>query len=307
MTIEKSVELLVGSIEAKTRLDSYIAANSEVPRSKLSEETTSIYVNGQLIKKKSIAVKEGQIIKVDYVESFFDGVVPQDIELDIIYEDEDVLVLNKPQGLVVHPGNGNYEGTLVNALAHRYGDAFLASMDDVTRPGIVHRLDKDTSGVMVVALNPFSHKVLSEQFASHTVSKTYNAIAKGVFQRRYGELTTQIGRDSRDRKKFAVVPSGGKEAITKYQVLKQFDSYALVSVKILTGRTHQIRVHMKSLNHPLLGDVIYSSPDKNFPDATLMLHAKKLEFKHPRTKELMSFEASLPSRFEKVLTVLDAH
>lgn len=306
MQIERTVELVAGPQEEKCRLDAYIARSCGLSRALLTGGKAEIFIDDQPAKKSTV-VREGQQIRVVYTEMVFEDIEPQDIPLDIIYEDKDILVINKPQGLVVHPAPGNYDRTLVNALAFRYGTAFVDSMaldDDFSRPGIVHRLDKDTSGVMVVALNPQSHKSLGEQFALHTVRKTYFAIAKGVFSQTYGELRNNLGRDPKDRKKFAVT-ANGRFAHTIYQVEKQYPGYALCRVLILTGRTHQIRVHMSHIGHSILGDCIYSRPDRNFPDATLMLHAGKLELTHPVTGERLTFQSPLPERFTSVLTALD--
>lgn len=307
--IDSKIDSKVDSkIDSKVRVDAYIAAASGLSRSLVDGDGVEILIDGKPVKKSAL-VHDGDVITVSYIEDLFEDIVPQDIPLDVIYEDENMLVIDKPQGMVVHPAAGNHDGTLVNALAFRYGKGFVDSMtdgDDFTRPGIVHRLDKDTSGIMVVALNPQSHSALARQFASRTVSKTYSAICKGRFVRRAETIESCIGRDPRDRKRFAVVASGGRYACTKYQVVRQYDGYALCSISILTGRTHQIRVHMSHIGHGVLGDPIYGRPDRRFPEAALMLHARRLELDNPSTGERMKFESREPSRFESVLNALAA-
>ncbi|MDD3162975.1 MAG: RluA family pseudouridine synthase [Sphaerochaetaceae bacterium] len=306
MLIERTVELVAGPQSEKCRVDAYAASETGISRSRLSETTTLFIIDGKPVKKSTI-VQQGQSIQIKYTEMHFEDIIAQDIPLDVIYEDSDILVISKPQGMVVHPALGNYEDTLVNALAFRYGTDFVLSMqddDDITRPGIVHRLDKDTSGVMVIALSPESHRSLSAQFEAHSVCKTYMCICKGQFSKLSGDIKTFMGRDPGDRKRFAVTASG-KEAHTIYKVIRQYEGYALCQVNILTGRTHQIRVHMSYIGHSILGDPLYSRPDKRFTDASMMLHAAGLEIDHPRTGERMKFESPMPERFEKVLNALE--
>jgi len=308
MKIEKKLEL-VSKLEEKVRVDQFISLNSELTRSMLSDKNVIITIDGKKAKRSSM-VRCGQIVNVVFEQYIFDGVEKENIPLNVLYEDKDVLVINKEQGMVVHPAPGNFTGTLVNALAYRYGNEFVEEMredDDVTRPGIVHRLDKDTSGVMVIALNWKSHSNLSSQFASHTTEKIYNCIVKGVLFQKNGKIENFIGRNPRNRKTFSVVENEkkGKYALSYYRVIKQFKEYALVEVIIKTGRTHQIRVHMKHIGHPILGDSAYSKNDSAFPDASMMLHARSLSFTHPETGERMSFETELPERFNKILKALD--
>jgi 23S rRNA pseudouridine1911/1915/1917 synthase len=306
MVMNRELELIIGHQDQTCRLDAYVARITGLSRSLMTEGSTVFIIDGNTVKKSQTA-REGQKVLIKYCEMLFEDIVPQDIPLDVIYEDHDILVIDKPQGMVVHPALGNYEGTLVNALAFRYGDDFLKSMEmdgDISRPGIVHRLDKDTSGVMVVALNRESHAALSRQFAEHTVKKTYFCLCKGVFTPPCGELKTCIGRDPGDRKRFAV-KNEGRLAHTVYNVVEQYPNHALCSVSILTGRTHQIRVHMSYLGHSIVGDPLYSRPDGLFPDATMMLHSRRLEMTHPITGERIKFESPLPIRFEKALSVLD--
>jgi 23S rRNA pseudouridine1911/1915/1917 synthase len=307
-----NLEIPVGPLEQKTRLDAYVASHTTViGRSTLSLSTTTILLNGKP-EKKSKQVKEGDIISVSYSQEFFEGLKAQDLPLSVLYEDNDMLVLDKAQGMVVHPANGNYEGTVVNALLYRYGSSFTTSEEaqdeedeeilglqtETIRPGIVHRLDKDTSGVLVVARTRESHRNLSAQFKDHTTEKWYIAIAKGVFSNKQGKLVTNLSRDKRDRKKFAVCPEGeGKTAETHYVVLKQYKNFALLRIQILTGRTHQIRVHMASLGHPLIGDVIYGKND----GTTLMLHALNLKLDSPSSGERLSFCSPMPERFRSFI------
>ena len=311
-----SYKLKVENLESKVRVDSYIAKNLEnVSRSLVGDKDTKIFVDNKLV-KNSAKVTNGQEIEIQYSEEFFEGIEAEDINLNVLYEDEDILVINKDQGLIVHPGANNYHNTLVNALVYRYGDEFSSSfatdeeqeLDDeaIIRPGIVHRLDKDTSGTMVVALNRESQRDLSNQFKERETSKIYIAIAKGYFDKRRGRITTNIIRDPKDRKKFTTCENDkGKTADTSYLVLRQYKGYALVRLNIHTGRTHQIRVHLKSINHPILGDPIYSNKDKTFKDATLMLHALQLDLKHPKTNIKMRFRAAMPSRFKNIIKQLE--
>lgn len=315
MAIRKGrVEVVVQDVEGKVRLDAYLASQTQqIGRSTLSEASTEIYLNGKMA-KKSKNVKKGDVITVIYSQEFFEGLKAQNIALSVIHEDDDLLVINKAQGMVVHPANGNYEDTLVNALLYRYGEGFASEIGDAwdkegdkdedfastllspaIRPGIVHRLDKDTSGVMVVARNRISHRILSAQFKEHTTSKIYIALAKGYFPKKQGTIDAHLCRDKKDRKKFTVCSAEeGRNALTDYRVLKQYEGFALVRITLHTGRTHQIRVHFASLGHPLVGDVLYGKSD----GTTLMLHALSLELHSPSTGLCMKFHAPLPERFK---------
>ena len=279
--------------------------SSEIPRSVFSYPSCTIYVNDRVV-KKSFRVSAGDIVTVTWSEEVFEGLEGEDIPLDILYEDDSILVINKPCGMVVHPGAGNWSGTLVNALLYRYGEDFATSEDEevnLMRPGIVHRLDKDTSGVMVIAKTADAHRNLAGQFASHTTEKTYIAIAKGYFEKKRGTVDRNIVRNPSDRKSFITCDDvrKGKSAVTHYTVLRQSQHYAFLRIRIETGRTHQIRVHMKSINHPLLGDDIYSNRDRNFPSVRLCLHALSLSFAHPVSGERMTFYAPMPERIRTVL------
>ena len=280
-------------------------SSTNVPRSIFSSNDTIIIVNDKQV-KKSQKVKIDDKIEIIYKEETFEGLEAEDISLNIIYEDESLLVINKECGMVVHPGAGNYNGTVVNALLNKFGDDFKTLDDEESslRPGIVHRLDKDTSGVLLIAKTRFAHQELSKQFSIHSNEKIYIAICKGFFDKKRGTINKNLIRSDQNRKTFTVCDDNkGKNAITHYTVLRQFDNYALVRVKIETGRTHQIRVHMKSINHPILGDIIYSRKDNNF-DVELCLHALSLTIDHPVTGERMTFRAKMPERIRKVIKEL---
>ena len=283
------------------RLDSVSSLELNIPRSIFSDDSTLILLNGKKAKKSS-KIKENDRVEIRYVEETFEGLKKEDIPLDIIYEDDDILVINKEQGMVVHPGSGVNEGTLCNALLNLYGEDFSTS-DDSVRPGIVHRLDKDTSGVMVIAKNREAHLALTKEFSEHPNEKYYCAIAKGFFSESSGYIERRIVRDKNNRKKFTVTDnkSEGKDALTKYRVISQNSEYAFLILRLYTGRTHQIRVHLSSINHPVLGDPIYSRVDKKYKDATLMLHSLRLVIHHPRSGEKMVFRAPLPERFNEIL------
>ncbi len=292
--------------EGEGRIDAVAAREQDIPRSVFSSDSVSIAINGRPA-KKSTKVKAGDSIAIEYDEEVFPSLEAEDIPLDTVYEDDDILVIDKAQGIAVHPGAGLHSGTVANALLSRYGEDFSTSEDD-SRPGIVHRLDKDTSGLMVIAKNLEAHRRLQSEFQRHRTVKCYYAIAKGFFTSSEGEIGTNIERDPRSRKRFRATdnPDRGKDARTSYRVLAQMDGYALLLVRIHTGRTHQIRVHLQSIGHPLLGDPIYSRPDAAFPDATLMLHACRLEIRHPSTGEMMVFSTELPDRFRAVMDRLGA-
>lgn len=317
-SVARSFSIRAGQEDAGTRVDRFISSRCpQFPRSAAADGGTVFQINGH-IAKKSKKVQDGDLVAVRWTEFTLDQVCAQDIPLQIVYEDRSILVIDKQQGLVVHPGAGNPDGTLANALVHRYGEGFFALQDseddgpedvapeeDALRPGIVHRLDKDTSGIMVVALTRESHLALASQFKERSTEKHYVAIVCGRMPKRRGRMETTIVRDRADRKRFAVGSVGeGKTAVTEYLVLRQFANHALVRLRLLTGRTHQIRVHMRSLGCPILGDPIYGKRDSLFPDATLMLHAFTLDLQHPETKARMRFRAPLPVRFKQVVREL---
>ena len=248
-------------------------------------------------------VKEGDEIIIQEEKPQEIELKPQEIPLDIIYEDNDIIVINKSKGLVVHPGNGNPDHTLVNAVMAKCKGS-LSGIGGKIRPGIVHRLDKDTSGLIVVAKNDKAHIGLSEQLKKKEMKKTYIALVRGNIQENEATIQMPIGRSTKDRKKMAVTKKG-KEAITHFKVLKRYGKYTLVEVKIETGRTHQIRVHMAEIGHPVVGDMVYSNGKNEFGVEGQMLHAKQLIFQHPITQEKITLTAPLPEYFEKVLEQLD--
>ena len=302
----EKIELTVEALENPVRADRYIAEHTDITRSRLKGECT-LLINGKEA-KLSKNVSEGDVISLEIAEvKGPDDIEPQKMDLDIIYEDDNVIVLNKEQGMVVHPAAGNFQGTLVNGLLDYVSGIEEEFDDDTVRPGIVHRLDKDTSGVIIIAKNPQTHEFLSKQFRDKVTRKTYIAIVRGRLPKKHDIIDTYITRDRQNRKKFTV-PSGpkGKQAITEYQVEKEYGSYTFLSLFPHTGRTHQLRVHMQHLNAPILGDPVYSRADSRFPDATLMLHAASLEIYIPGVKTKMMFCAPMPERFEKVLEALSS-
>lgn len=259
----------------------------------------SVTVNGVIELSPKLKVSPGLKISVDIATKDVDGIIAQDIPLDIIYEDEDLLIVNKPQGMVVHPSAGHQQDTLVNALAFHTP---LSTINGEFRPGIVHRIDKDTSGILMVAKNDNSHFSLADDLKNHKTNRHYLAIVHGVFEEQIGRIDAPIARDPKNRQKQAVVKEG-REAITHFKVLEQFEQYALVSLELETGRTHQIRVHMAYIGHPVAGDPVYGFK-KTLPGNGQYLHASTLEITHPKTKKTMIFEAPLPDYFEKQLKLL---
>jgi 23S rRNA pseudouridine1911/1915/1917 synthase len=246
----------------------------------------------------------GDAIWVEFPDPVQYEVMPEDIPLNIVYEDDDIAVINKPQGMTVHMGNGNYKGTLVNALLFHLKN--LSGVGGVIRPGIVHRIDKDTSGLLVVAKNDKAHVDLAEQIATKTCRRIYLALLEGNLKNDSGTVTTYIGRSPDDRTKMAVVaPDKGKLAITDYEVIKRYRDYTLCKFSLHTGRTHQIRVHAKYLGHPIVGDPVYGIKKQKFALNGQLLHAWQLQLVHPVTKQQMTFEAPLPDYFQAVLAKLD--
>ena len=284
------------------RIDKYLVKEfSEFTRTQLQLMISNgdVTVNGNTI-KANYKLKDGDEINVIVKDPEPTDIEPEDIPLDIYYEDSDIIVVNKPSGMVVHPAIGNYSGTLVNALMYHCKD--LSGINGEIRAGIVHRIDKDTSGLLVACKNDLAHKNLSQQFADHKVNKIYYAIVCGVIPHNVGVIDAPIGRNPENRQQMAVIENG-KDAVTHFKVLERFAKHTLVEVKLETGRTHQIRVHMKYIGYPLLGDPVYG-PRKVVGDHGQFLHAKKLEFHHPRTGELLSFESPLPDYFEDMLKEL---
>ena len=296
-------KLIITENEAGQRADVGLAALLELTRSnmqKLLDEGRA--VRGAKVLKSNYKLKVGDEIIVTLPEPQPLDVQPEDIPLDIIYEDEDVVVVNKARGMVVHPAAGNYTGTLVNALLYHCKN--LSGINGVIRPGIVHRLDKDTSGIMICAKNDAAHVSLSQQIQAKTAKRTYLAVVRGNIKTDSGIIETQIARDKNDRKKMAVVKEGGRDAVTEYEVLERFGKYTIVRCKLHTGRTHQIRVHMEYLGYPLVGDPKYSPMKTPFAIKGQALHSQTLDFTHPRTGERMHFEAPLPEDMHKIVTRL---
>ena len=291
--------------EENIRLDSYIAKKrKDLSRTMIQKliEDGDVLVNG-LTKKISYKVNFNDEISLNVPEPEKTDLKAQNIPIDIIYEDDDIIVVNKPKGLVVHPANGNPDGTLGNAIMAICKDS-LSGIGGKIRPGIVHRLDKDTSGILVVAKNDKAHINLSKQIKDRKMKKIYIALVKGVVNENEATIDMPIGRSTKDRKKMAV-RKDGKQAITHFKVLKRYQNYTLLEVKIDTGRTHQIRVHMAEIEHPVVGDIVYSKGKNEFGVVGQMLHAKSLEFTHPSTGKKMHLEAELPQYFKEVIEKLD--
>ena len=295
--------LIIAEEQAGQRADVGLALLLDITRSnmqRLLEDGRA--VKGAKVLKANYKLRAGDEIVVTLPEPQPLDAQPENIPLDIIYEDEDVIVVNKARGMVVHPAAGNYSGTLVNALLYHCKN--LSGINGVIRPGIVHRLDKDTSGIMICAKNDEAHLSLSQQIQAKTARRTYLAVVRGNIKTDSGIIETQIARDKVDRKKMAVVKENGREAITDYEVVERFGKYTLVRCKLRTGRTHQIRVHMEYLGYPLVGDPKYSPMKTPFAIKGQALHSQTLEFTHPRTGERMRFEAPLPEDMQKIITRL---
>ena len=303
----------VSKDEVGMRLDAYIAAVSDLSRSAAARliESGSVTVGGKPAEKKRI-LAEDDVVEITLPEPEECEAQPEDIPLDVVYEDDDIIVINKPEGMVVHPAPGNYSGTLVNALLFRCRDS-LSGIGGVMRPGIVHRIDKDTSGLLVVAKNDFAHTALSEELKYHGIEREYHALVKGGFGEDTGTIDLPIGRHPIDRKKMAVLKNSesAREAVTHYEVLARYGNVSYLKLMLETGRTHQIRVHMSYTGHPLLGDEVYGQSKIPFEKrhAPLLngqaLHAKRLSLTHPRTGERMTFECELPENFKELLEILE--
>lgn len=290
----------------KTRLDKAICTlDDTLTRASAVRLTESgdVTLNGKTA-SKSDKVKTGDIVEITYPEPVSSEAVPQDIPLDIIYEDDDLLVVNKPKGMVVHPAAGNPDGTLVNALLYHCGDS-LSGIGGVVRPGIVHRIDKDTSGLLMVAKNDTAHLKLSEQIKEHSFTREYEAVIIGHLKEQNGSIDAPIGRSKNDRKKMAVTELNSKNAVTRYEVLEEYPGFSYVRLRLETGRTHQIRVHMAYLGHPLAGDGVYGGRNaERIMEGGQCLHARKIGFIHPTTGKYMEFTSPLPEYFTKFLEKL---
>ncbi len=300
----KEIEIYVGE-EDNERLDYYLSLElDEVSRTRIQKlvKDQLVKVNGS-IKKSSYLVKEGDTISVVFPEPKKLEITPEDIPLEIVFEDSDLAVVNKRHGMVVHPAPGNYSGTLVNALMFHMDN--LSSINGIIRPGIVHRLDKDTSGLLVIAKNDKTHRGLSEQLKHHGVYREYVALVHGNIRQDTGTIDAPIGRNQKDRKKMAVTGKNSKEAITHFSVSKRYGKYTLVTLRLETGRTHQIRVHLSHMGNPVVGDPVYSGGKNEFKMERQLLHARRLGFIHPSTNENVEFSCDLPEDFKLILERLD--
>ncbi len=306
MCNENILELNIDKMLEGTRIDLALSlAYEDKSRNFFQKllENGEIEINGQVCDSKKYKVKDGDIVRALIPEPKVLKIEAENIPLEIFYEDKDVLIVNKPKGMVVHPAIGNENGTLVNAIMYHCGDS-LSSINGVIRPGIVHRIDKDTSGLLMVAKNDIAHNCLAEQLAEHSITRAYRAIVYNNFNEDFGTVNKPIGRDPKDRLKQAVTDINSKRAVTHYKVLERFGAFTHIEARLETGRTHQIRVHMSYIKHPLLGDMVYGPKKKLYGVDTQMLHAKILGFKHPTTKEYMEFESPLPEEFENILSKL---
>lgn len=297
---------IVEDVDAGKRLDSFLAEKNtaKYTRSfigKMIEENLVLY-NGKP-SKASTKIKTGDRIELFEKEPEPLAVKGEEIPLEIVYEDDDLMVINKPRGMVVHPAPGHTSGTLVNAVLSHAGES-LSSINGVLRPGIVHRIDKDTSGLILVCKNDFSHKALAKQLEEHSITRRYHAICSGRLKEEQGTVSAPIGRDEKNRKQQAINYKHGKEAITHYRLLENLQNASLLECRLKTGRTHQIRVHMKSIGHPLLGDPLYGPKKNLYAIKGQALHAMVLGFVHPRSEEYMEFSADYPEDFQKLLNKL---
>ena len=298
------MENLVFLSDKVERVDVFLSEMTGKTRSGLKKlvEDGKVKVNGKVISKAGFTIKEGDSVEVEIPDAVAISIGAENIPLDIVYQDKDIAVINKPQGLTVHTGNGVHGSTLVNALLYHLDS--LSGINGVLRPGIVHRIDKDTSGLLVVAKNDNAHLSLSEQIKEKTCARIYVALLEGRLKDDKGRIETFIGRSEKNRTMMAVTREG-RVAITHYEVINRFDRYTLCRFKLETGRTHQIRVHSKHLGHPIVGDPVYNGKENKFGLKGQLLHAEKLELTHPTTGERMSFFAPMPDYFEEVLKKLE--
>lgn len=291
--------MIIDNNNAGKRIDKYLVETTEYTRSKIQKmiENKNVLVNDKEV-KASYILKENDVLEItEYIEET--DILPENIPLDIYYEDEDLIVVNKPSGMVVHPAPGNYTGTLVNALLYHTNN--LSSVNTNVRPGIVHRIDADTSGLLLVAKNDKSHNILAEQIQKKEVTREYIALVEGTITEDTATIDAPIGRDINNRKKMTVTSTNSKEAVTHIKVLERYNKATLIRCKLETGRTHQIRVHLNYINHPVVNDPVYGYKkliDEKFGQ---MLHAEKLGFVHPTTKEYMEFVAPVPEKFNNIL------
>ena len=295
---------------AGLRLDKFLAEESEdLSRSYIQKiiDEGGVAVNDKTALKPGLRLKEEDRVIIDVPESIIPEILPEDIPLDIVYEDKDLIIINKPKGMVVHPAPGHYSGTLVNALMYHCTD--LSGINGVLRPGIVHRIDKDTSGLIVCAKNNFAHSLLAVQFKEHSITRSYRAIVCGTFKDSEGTISAPIGRRSNNRKLMGINEKNGKYAATHYSVIESLGKYSYIECRLETGRTHQIRVHMAYIGRPVLGDTLYGGKTAEYkldgkPLEGQTLHAKTLGFIHPSSKEYIEFDSQLPEYFQKLLDKL---
>ena len=322
--MKNTIKFSVDTKNSGKRLDIFLAENiKHLTRSFLKKmiENKQVKLNDSILLSPATKVKYRDKIKIDIIEKKRNDIVPKKIKLDILYEDKYILVINKPKGMVVHPGAGNYENTLVNALLYKY-DKNLSDLSGTLRPGIVHRIDKETSGLLVIAKNNLAHANLGEQFSRHTITRKYICLVWGIVRPLNGKINTLISRHKKNRQLMTVSEINGKKAITNYKTLKTFNikdipKISLIECELETGRTHQIRVHLKYKGTSLLGDKQYGKKNLKFKKINnefldklnkltgQTLHAKSLEFAHPKTRKWMNFESDLPTSFKKILNLLE--
>lgn len=306
MNQQEKYTFIIDKETQSTRIDLVLSLLlSETSRSFIQKliEGGSLTVNGSLCRSKKYKVSENDVVEIVLPEPEKLTIEEENIPLDIVYEDRDLLIVNKPRGMVVHPAVGNYTGTLVNAVMYHCKDR-LSSINGVIRPGIVHRIDKDTSGLLMIAKNNRSHESLSRQLAEHSITRKYTALVYNNFSEDEGTVDAPIGRDPRNRLRRAVVSENSRRAVTHWRVMERFGRYTLIEASLETGRTHQIRVHMAYINHPLVGDLLYGPKKQTLFDKGQLLHAGVLGFVHPSTGEYMEFSSPLPEEFEQVLEKL---
>lgn len=294
-------EILIFNEETSVRADSFISSSLDISRSSVAKliDNGNVLLNGRII-TKSRSLKSGDVLQVVIPDPEPLEITPWEYELDIAYEDDDLLVVNKPKGMVVHPAPGHYDKTLCHALMHHCKDN-LSGINGVLRPGIVHRIDKDTSGLLIVAKNDIAHNALAEQIKEHSFFREYMAVCHGVFKETHGIIEKPIGRHPIKRKQMAITDKNSKYAKTEFFVERQFKNFALVRFKLYTGRTHQIRVHSSSIGHPVAGDFVYAPNKKTYGLDGQCLHAMKIGFIHPKTNEYLEFSSDLPTYFNEFL------
>lgn len=297
--MEEKIRIEVENLEKNERIDKYLSSklDDNFSRAKIQKliDEELILVNDKVI-KSSYKVSNGDVILITDKEEDM-SVKPEKMDIDIVYEDDDVMVINKKSGVVVHPAPGNYSGTLVNGLMYLSKD--LSHVNGEFRPGIVHRIDKDTSGLLIVAKNDKAHRILAEELKEKKIKRKYIALVSGVINHDVGEIDAPIGRDPSDRKKMCVTSTNSRDAITHFRVLERYKNASLIECELETGRTHQIRVHMKYIDHPVINDPVYGK--SNHGEFGQLLHAKEITFTHPTTKEIMTFSCEVPEEFNKIL------